>query len=133
MPCAQHDDVSATAGMAMGDEAQSVDIFEELCDICRRQGLLQDTPPGLRQNAQQQLGDLAELMRSYGFPTPGWGDEEDAEGPDGAADMAVDQVCLPTCLNFKLPDRTLKYLVHCLHVILLLFFSASFCGLTTCA
>lgn len=79
--------------MAAGDEAHSIDIFEELCEMYRRQGALQDASSGLGrfQNAQQQLGDLADLMRSYGFPTPGWS-EEDAEGPSGAADMAVDQV-----------------------------------------
>ena len=86
----------------MGDEAQIIDVFEELCDICRRQGLLQDAPAGLLQTAQQQLADLAELMRSYGFPTPGWGEEEEAEESSGAADMAVDQVSLPTCFNLTL-------------------------------
>ena len=88
--------------MAAGDEAQSIEIFEELCDICRQQGLLKDAPAGLLQIAQQQLADLAELMRSYGFPTPGWGEEEDAEESNGAADMAVDQVALLTCLSFML-------------------------------
>ena len=88
--------------MAVGDEAQSIEIFEELCDICRRQGLLKDAPAGLLQIAQQQLADLAELMRSYGFPTPGWGEEEDAEESNSAADMAVDQVALLTCLSFML-------------------------------
>ena len=85
--------------MAAGDEAQSVDIFEELCEVYRRHGASQDESSGLVwfQNAQQQLSDLAELMRSYGFPTPGWSSEEDAEGLSGAADMAVDQVPLPTC------------------------------------
>ena len=81
----------------MGDEAQSIDVFEELCDICRR---LQDAPAELLQNAQQQLADLAELMRSYGFPTSGWGEEDDAAEPNGAADMAVDQVSLLICLSF---------------------------------
>lgn len=81
------------AGMAMGDEAQSIDIFEELCDICRRQGLLQDAPSGLFHTGQQQLSDLAELMHSYGFPTPGWGAEEE-DDQDGTADMAVDEVAI---------------------------------------
>lgn len=102
------------AGMAVGDEAQSIDIFEELCDICRRQGLLQDAPAGLCQNAQQQLSDLAELMRSYGFPTPGWGEEDSTEEPNGATDMAVDQVNLVTCLSFTLfrfhPEMPLLHL-----------------------
>lgn len=88
--------------MAAGDEAQCVDILEELCEMYRRQGALQNASSGLDrfQNAQQQLGDLAELMRSYGFPTPGWS-EEDAEGPSDAADMAVDQVLLPTCFPIQ--------------------------------
>ena len=91
--------MTGPAGMAAGDEAQSVDIFEELCEVYRRHGASQDESSGLVrfQNAHQQVGDLAELMRSYGFPTPGWSSEEDAEGPSGAADMAVDQVPLPIC------------------------------------
>ena len=40
-------------------------VFEELCAVWRGQNLNQDAP--------QQLVDLAELMQSYGFPTPGWG------------------------------------------------------------
>ena len=91
------------AGMAAGDEALSIDIFEELFEMYKRQGAPQDesSEQARFQNAQLQLGELAELMRSYGFPTPGWSNEEDAEGPSGAADMAVDQVCLPTCLPFS--------------------------------
>ena len=81
-------------GMGMGDEGQSVDIFEELCSICRRQGLLQDAPAGLFQNAQQQLSDLAELMHSYGFPTPGWGADEEGESSN-SSDVASDQVRAP--------------------------------------
>ena len=102
--------ISFLAGMAVGDEAQSIDIFEELCDICRRQGLLQDAPAGLLQHAQQQLADLAELMCSYGFPMPGWGEEEDAEELTGATDMAVDQVSLSGASRFSV--CTLKCPLH---------------------
>lgn len=87
--------VLLTAGMGIGDEAHSIDAFEELCELCRKQGLVQDTPAGLFQTAQQQLGDLAELMHSYGFPTPGWGEEEREGGQSSPADMSADQVYMP--------------------------------------
>ena len=82
----------------MGDEAQSIDVFQELCDIYRRQGLLQDSPSGLFQTAQQQLGDLAELMHSYGFPTPTWVEEGRGSEPSSTADVTADQVDLPRCI-----------------------------------
>ncbi|KAL3161555.1 hypothetical protein ABBQ32_010422 [Trebouxia sp. C0010 RCD-2024] len=106
---ASSEDGTSTSGMAAGDEAQCVDILEELCEMYRRQGALQNASSGLDrfQNAQQQLGDLAELMRSYGFPTPGWS-EEDAEGPSDAADMAVDQAAQRTVARSSPPGSALR-------------------------
>ena len=66
--------------MGPGDEAHSVEVFEELCGVCRGQGSMQDAP--------QQLSDLAELMHSYGFPTPGWGEGEGPGRPDSLANAA---------------------------------------------
>ena len=68
------------AGLGPGDEAHSVEVFEELCGVCRGQGSLQDAP--------QQLSDLAELMHSYGFPTPGWREGEGPGRPDPLANAA---------------------------------------------
>ncbi len=80
-------------GLGLGDEAQSIELFQELCGICRGQGRWEDPP--------QQLTDLAELMQSYGFPTPGWGDEEEPDRAgshrDAASNMVVDQVRVRTC------------------------------------
>ena len=61
--------VSWYTGVGLADEAHSMEVLEELCGVCRGQGRWQDAP--------QQLTDLAELMQSYGFPTPGWGEEGD--------------------------------------------------------
>lgn len=70
----------------MTDEAQSAEVLEELCGVCRGQGRWQEAP--------QQLTDLAELMQSYGFPTPGWTEEEGPGRADshGDTDMIVRQV-----------------------------------------
>lgn len=51
-------------------------VFEELCGAWKAKGSLQDAP--------QQLVDLAELMQTYGFATPGWGSSnpiKDAASP----------------------------------------------------
>ena len=61
-------------------------------------------PSGLVQHAQQQLGDLADLMHSYGFPTPGWGEEAEARA-SGNDDMSTEQVHQHYCC------KTLKYLL----------------------
>lgn len=55
-----------------------MEVLEELCGVCRGQGRWQDAP--------QQLTDLAELMQSYGFPTPGWGEDQNGGRADGHAD-----------------------------------------------
>lgn len=54
-------------------------MFVELCEVVKHEGYI-----------PQQLTDLAELMQSYGFPTPGWGwaDEEDLSRNSSCGDAA---------------------------------------------
>lgn len=61
------------AGMAAGEEAQSIAVFAQLCEMIKQHEALQDDASGLPQlqNAQQHLGKLAEVMHKHGFPTPG--------------------------------------------------------------
>ncbi|DBB04839.1 TPA: hypothetical protein ACH3X3_010127 [Trebouxia sp. C0006] len=82
---ASSEDGTSTSGLGMTDEAQSAEVLEELCGVCRGQGRWQEAP--------QQLTDLAELMQSYGFPTPGWTEEEGPGRADshGDTDMIVRQ------------------------------------------
>ncbi|KAL0032094.1 hypothetical protein WJX77_004782 [Trebouxia sp. C0004] len=82
---ASSEDGTSTSGLGLTDEAQSVEVLEELSGVCRGQGRWQDAP--------QQLTDLAELMQSYGFPTPGWTEEEGLGRADshGDTDMMVRQ------------------------------------------
>ena len=46
------------------------------------------------QDDPQQLSDLAELMHSYGFRTPGWGEAEGSGRPDtpNNAESGLEQV-----------------------------------------
>jgi len=82
--------------LGLANEAQSIEVLEELCGVCRGQGRWQDAP--------QQLTDLAELMQSYGFPTPGWTEEEGPGRADshGDTDMGVGQVLPFFCMYYAL-------------------------------
>jgi len=87
---------SSCTGLGLANEAQSIEVLEELCGVCRGQGRWQDAP--------QQLTDLAELMQSYGFPTPGWTEEEGPGRADshGDTDMGMGQVLPFFCMYYAL-------------------------------
>ena len=92
----------------MGDEMQSIELFEELCGVCRGQGNLQDAP--------QQLADLAELMHSYGLPTPGWGQDRGPGRPETQATAASDLEQVRPRAGAKAYCTLLSYVLVCWHV-----------------